>query len=189
MSLRHALLGLLTKHSATGYELSREFKQTMTHFWTAHHTQIYRELVKMEEASLVSSQIVHQTELPDKKVYTIEQKGYEVLLDWLLHQSVGTPNLKDEFLLRVSLFQLISVEHAIAFLRKSKQNYHDELTQLKTGEEMNFDTRLSDIGEYLTAEYGRRYMKTWIDWCDWAIAWLEQYELRNKGDEEHEDTI
>ncbi|MCC5893263.1 PadR family transcriptional regulator, partial [Exiguobacterium sp.] len=68
MALRHALLGLLTHQPATGYALNATFKAQMIHFWHAHHTQIYRELLKMEDEALVSSEHVTQHDLPDKKI-------------------------------------------------------------------------------------------------------------------------
>ncbi|MFZ0076848.1 MAG: PadR family transcriptional regulator, partial [Exiguobacterium undae] len=83
MALRFALLGLLTQGEATGYDLSTTFKKQMTHFWTAHHTQIYRELLKMEDDQLVTSVYIVQEDLPDKKVYSITEQGQTALVAWL----------------------------------------------------------------------------------------------------------
>ncbi|TLS35677.1 PadR family transcriptional regulator [Pseudalkalibacillus caeni] len=179
MALRYALLGLLSKEPSTGYELAQRFKETMTHFWTAHHTQIYRELGKMEKEELVSSKIIHQEEYPDKKIYSIESKGYEDLIQWLARDTVGQPKLKDEQLMRVSLFHLISSKEAITYLNKTKKLHTDGLAFMERWKRLNFpDEKVpkQELGEYLTLEYGMRYMKNWIEWCDWAIEVLEKFD-------------
>ena len=49
MSLKHAILGLLTIQPMTGYELKHEaFDTSIAHFWQADQSQIYRTLDRME---------------------------------------------------------------------------------------------------------------------------------------------
>ncbi|MDN4527300.1 PadR family transcriptional regulator [Fictibacillus fluitans] len=182
MALKYALLGLLTKNEATGYELNQQFKETMIHFWSAHHTQIYRQLVKMEEEGLVSSQVVHQVDYPDKKVYRLEDKGYEMLLQWLFSKEILPSTLKDDLLLRVSLFQLIPADEAIAFLERAKEQHMFGLGLMEKWRDSHFpegEFNQEDLGEYLTSEFGQRYMQHWIEWCDWAIQVIKR--TKEKG--------
>ncbi|WP_062235188.1 PadR family transcriptional regulator [Fictibacillus sp. FJAT-27399] len=183
MALRYALLGLLAKSEATGYELNQQFKETMIHFWTAHHTQIYRELVKMEEEELVTSQVIHQVDYPDKKVYQIEPKGYERLLKWLLSKEISQSKLKDDLLLRVSLFHLIPPDTAVAFLERAKEQHSFGLGLMKDWKDSHFPEdsfQQEDLGEYLTSEFGRRYLQNWIEWCDWAIQVIQTMNSKEK---------
>jgi DNA-binding PadR family transcriptional regulator len=53
MSLRHAVLGLLTMQPSTGYELTQRFDRSLSNAWHASHSQIYPELAKLEEAGMV----------------------------------------------------------------------------------------------------------------------------------------
>ena len=48
MSLRHAVLGMLSVTSCTGYELMQWFDSSLQHAWHASHSQIYPELAKLE---------------------------------------------------------------------------------------------------------------------------------------------
>src|SRR4051794_41987108 len=50
MSLRHAVLGLLTLAPSNGYELTRRFDESLSNAWSASHSQIYPQLAKLEEA-------------------------------------------------------------------------------------------------------------------------------------------
>lgn len=174
MSLRYALLGLLMDKDATGYELMNEFREKIIYFWKAHHTQIYRELGKMEDAGLVVSHVVHQTDYPDKKVYHIQESGRKALMEWLSDYHVDPPSLKDSQLLKVAMFQFIDPAEAIAFLEQSKGHHEIILKNMKLWQEKNIPDKKGKIGEYLTSEYGIRSMQNWLDWCDWAIAFLRE---------------
>ena len=48
MSLKHALLGLLTHQPMTGYELKQFFDSSIQHFWNAELSQIYPTLKSLE---------------------------------------------------------------------------------------------------------------------------------------------
>jgi DNA-binding PadR family transcriptional regulator len=177
MALRYALLGLLAKDDATGYELNQQFKETVIYFWTAHHTQIYRELLKMEEEGLTQSETVQQNDYPDKKIYKITDKGFELLLEWMLNKPVQVPKLKDDLLLRVSMFHFIPSEKAIVFLEKSKEHHEMGLMMTKKWQEEHFAEgkyKENELGEFLTSEFGIRYMESWLSWCDWAIGVLKK---------------
>ena len=52
MSLRHAVLGMLSVTSCTGYELTQWFDSSLQHAWHASHSQIYPELAKLEAEGL-----------------------------------------------------------------------------------------------------------------------------------------
>ena len=53
MSLRHAVLGLLSLQPSTGYELTQRFDLSLRNAWHASHSQIYPELSKLEAEGLV----------------------------------------------------------------------------------------------------------------------------------------
>jgi len=62
MSLRFGLLGSLCQESMTGYELDKEFKESLGYIWYAGTSQIYSELDKMEQDGWLSSERVMQGE-------------------------------------------------------------------------------------------------------------------------------
>ena len=92
MSLKHGLLGLLSYGSMTGYELDKTFKDSLFLFWKAQTSQIYRELNGMEHSGWLTSEIVYQTDKPNKKLYSLTESGRKELHDWLSEN-----NLDNEF--------------------------------------------------------------------------------------------
>ncbi|MDX1259987.1 PadR family transcriptional regulator [Exiguobacterium sp. K1] len=173
MALRFALLGLLTQGEATGYDLSTTFKKQMTHFWTAHHTQIYRELLKMEEDRLVTSVYIVQEDLPDKKVYSITEEGQTALVAWLRAPSEFKPKMKDENLMRVSLLHLLPPDEAILYLEESKRHHQFAVDMMKIWRKDHLENGAT-LGETLTSEYGLRMMLNYLDWCDWAMEEIKK---------------
>ena len=53
MSLRHALLGVLTDEPRTGYGLLKHFEQSLAYAWPASHSQIYPELARLLDEGLI----------------------------------------------------------------------------------------------------------------------------------------
>ena len=47
--LKHGILGLLNYGSMTGYEINRTFKDSLSYFWNAQTSQIYRELQTLKK--------------------------------------------------------------------------------------------------------------------------------------------
>lgn len=102
MSLPYAILGLLTYKPMTGYDLKQLFESSINYFWSAHLSQIYRELAALESKELVESQIEPQEKRPDRRVYSITKAGEQELQSWLeqFPQALTHP-YRDELLVRI----------------------------------------------------------------------------------------
>ena len=83
MALKQGLLGLLNYGEMTGYELAKAFNDSLSFFWQAQTSQIYRELNQLEAEGLLHSHIEVQTGKPDKRVYAITTQGKAELDRWL----------------------------------------------------------------------------------------------------------
>jgi len=82
MSLRYALLALLTAGPMTGYEISRRFQSSVGHVWHAPDSQIYPELRKMESDGLVVAEVVDDPR-GEKRYYEPTPSGVQALRDWM----------------------------------------------------------------------------------------------------------
>src|SRR6266511_801243 len=69
----HAVLGLLSRHPTSGYELGSTAERTIAHFWPITRAHIYAELARLETAGLVTATEVSQRRRPDKRVYSITE--------------------------------------------------------------------------------------------------------------------
>jgi PadR family transcriptional regulator, regulatory protein AphA len=75
MSLRFALLALLSARPMTGFDLMREFDSSVGYLWTAPHTQIYPELRKLEKVGLVAGEDKPRGARGTKREYQITAEG------------------------------------------------------------------------------------------------------------------
>jgi PadR family transcriptional regulator AphA len=116
MSLRYALLGVLSLKEATGYDIKRRFDRSMQFFWNADDSQIYRELRTMERDGLVCSRLEEQAARPSKRIYQITGAGERELDDWL--GSVPERQyIKDPFMLRIFFIGRLPAHRARALLQ------------------------------------------------------------------------
>ena len=66
--LRYGILGLLNYSDMNGYEILETFRHSLNHFWNAQKSQVYRELIVLENAGYISGIWVEQNGKPDKKM-------------------------------------------------------------------------------------------------------------------------
>jgi len=81
MSLRHAVLGLLSTQPSTGYELTNRFDVSLANAWHASHSQIYPELARLEDAGMV--EVVGEG-ARNSRTFGITPAGREELRRWLV---------------------------------------------------------------------------------------------------------
>lgn len=84
MSLAQAILGLLQQEERTGYDLKTScFDQCIAHLWPADQAQIYRTLDKLVEQGWISCRVEIQHDRPNRKVYSVTERGKAELSQWL----------------------------------------------------------------------------------------------------------
>ena len=83
MSLRFALLALLTAQPMTGYDLAKAFHSSVGHVWHAPNSQIYPELRKMEHDGLILGEIVAWGTRGRKTLYEVTPEGDPAFREWI----------------------------------------------------------------------------------------------------------
>ncbi|MEV1004925.1 PadR family transcriptional regulator [Nonomuraea sp. NPDC050202] len=122
MSLRHALLAVLTAKPMTGYDLVKYFDGSVAFLWSAPHSQIYPELRRMERAGLVDAQVVPRGDKAEKRIYSISEAGVEELQTWLgtLAPYQGD---RDPYRLRSAHFEMGTYASARRQLQEHRRHY------------------------------------------------------------------
>lgn len=167
MSLRMALLGLLvTKGPASGYALTKSFTESLSHVWSAQHSQVYPELARMAHAELVT---VENEGPRGQKQYTVTGAGRTELHRWLTEVPPHRP-VRNEIALRAFLMPTLPRETAAELARREVEFYRERVAEL---------TALRDSLEggpgfgYYAAEYGVRVSAAIEGWAEWAVEQME----------------
>ncbi len=83
MSLRYALLALLTVEPMTGYDLAKRFESSVAFVWHAPDSQIYPELRKMAKESLLAAEEISWGPNGKKTQYRITPEGRAAFRQWM----------------------------------------------------------------------------------------------------------
>lgn len=128
MSLRHAILGVLSATPMTGYDLDRYFNDSVGYVWPAPQSQIYPELRKMEAHGLIASTLAPRGQRAAKRVFAITDSGDAELRRWMAEFSPYPPE-RDAFHLKAVFFDMASPDVARAQLRAHREHYGRLLQQ------------------------------------------------------------
>lgn len=129
--LGHAILQLLTRNSASGYDLKKRFFSSVGHGWHAYDTQIYRELKTLEAAGFVSGKVAQGRSGPQRRLYTITEAGRESLSEWLT-SDLELTKIKDELGLRVWTADLFPPGAFEEFIAKARGQWEASLEHQRT---------------------------------------------------------
>nr|WP_249777411.1 PadR family transcriptional regulator [Arthrobacter sp. C9C5] len=81
--MRYALLALLTSQPLTGYDVFKQFEQSVGYVWHAPDSQIYPELRRMEKDGLLRGVEEAWGKKGKKKRYHITPEGVEAFRAWI----------------------------------------------------------------------------------------------------------
>lgn len=185
MSLRYGLLGILNYKSMTGYELDAFVKKTISFFWDAKTSQIYRELANMEKEGWLSSNIEIQTDRPNKKVYSITEEGRKNFKEWLAHPEQDIEQIiktRDLMMMRVFFGgegEKSDTEKLLTLCRDRYSELSENLSKSRDTpiENSGHDESLKNREFYwkMTAEYGKIYYKAVAEWTNKMLKLMEEF--------------
>lgn len=126
MSIKYAILGLLSWKPATGYELKKIFEDSSAMYWSGNNNQIYKSLVQLLNDGLVTNEVKHQENSPSKKIYSITEEGLARLKDWVLEEP-DVPELKNTFLIQLAWADQLSDEELHEMLDRYESRINMQL--------------------------------------------------------------
>ena len=186
MSLPHVILTVLSNRNATGYDITKEFSQSIGYFWKASHQQVYHELNKMASNNQVTFKLEPQEGKPARKVYSITDLGHQALFKWF-QKSVRNPTIRDEFsakLLVCGVHNSLPMQQQLESLIEESHtlmNHYHELEKVHFADYKNMD-RQSRL-DRLILRRGIHNRQTWIDWAEEVLTELKEIdnlEIKNE---------
>jgi DNA-binding PadR family transcriptional regulator len=131
MSVKHALLGILSESPKHGYDIKRTFDEKLGVFWNLNYGQIYTTLERLEEEGLVRYEEIAQSDKPDKKVYEITTAGRQEFDSWRTKPIKPEPRaLRDELFLKVLFMTEDDIESVLALLQAQQNVYLSQMMQI-----------------------------------------------------------
>jgi DNA-binding PadR family transcriptional regulator len=182
MSLEHAILGFLNYRPFSGYDLKKIFDTSVSHFWPADQSQIYRTLNRLAEKGLAEMEVVEQEDRPDRKEYSITEAGQEKLRQWLVtplpfgdHRNA--PLIQVFFAGQLSNEEIVEMYRRVAdFMRMGLQQY-DRIPQ-DMGAYSDYVQSPREFFFWMqTLEIGKMAAQTNLKWIENVIEQIENGEI------------
>lgn len=122
MSLRHAILGVLSVEPMTGYDLLDYFDISAGLFWPAGQAQIYPELRRMERDGLLAATVAPRGKRGKKRIYALTPGGADELRRWANEPPPHGPD-RDPVRFKVTYFDQTEPAHARAYFAAHIEHY------------------------------------------------------------------
>ncbi|WP_157529975.1 PadR family transcriptional regulator [Microtetraspora niveoalba] len=171
MSLRHAMLGLLARGPASGYDLMKMFEISLSNVWPATQSQLYGELGRLADTGL--AEVVAEGPR-GRKEYAITDAGLAELRHWITDVEPNRSRRSD-MLLRVFFLDTVEPEQARHYLRERAAAATEQQDGLAKVRELIAEGRdpLSVYGR-IAVEWGLRFSAMQREWAEWAVGQLDQ---------------
>lgn len=175
MSLKYTILGFLNNSPKSGYDLQKKIEMTIQHFWPSTQSQIYRTLKELETDTLIRSEIVYQSDKPNRVVYSITPVGVDELTHWLSAPLQASPH-RDPLLVQLFFSRNVPTDVIIANLLEHRRTLEEKLAFLN-GEEARSRVGLGiGIKEEtlfrIIVDNGICLLESEISWVDDAVRKL-----------------
>lgn len=129
MSIDHAILGLLSLNSLSGYDVKKMFEGSAALYWSGNNNQIYKALIKLHEQGWVRYETQTQDNSPTRKIYSITEKGNEELRRWVL-TNPEIPQVRNSFLIQLAWADQLSANELDDLLGKYEGELRAQLAML-----------------------------------------------------------
>lgn len=166
MSIRHALLSLLSEGPKYGLQLREEFEARTGEMWPLNVGQVYTTLQRLEGVGLIESE--GEGERSSQKSYRLTPAGRDELTSWLLAPSGVNPPPRDELVIKVMVALKvpgIDVHEILQVHRRHLVENMQRYTKLKS------DAAEDDLGLALVVDAELFRLEA-------AFRWIERAELR-----------
>ncbi|WCN78942.1 PadR family transcriptional regulator [Micromonospora sp. LH3U1] len=170
MSIRHAMLALLTEAPKYGLQLRQEFEARTGEVWPLNVGQVYTTLQRLEREGHVETDDAGRDGA--QKRYRLTADGEQELLSWLRTPPQAGPPPRDELVMKVQVAMRLTQVDVTEILQTHRRRIVEEMqryTHLKA------DAAPEDIGLGLVVDAELFRLEAIVRWLDAADARLRSH--------------
>lgn len=171
MSVKHALMALLFKKPMHGYELRAAFDDMVYALWPLNPGQVYSTLDRLARDELVTFRRIEQDDRPDRKVYTLTERGREEFLEWVKESEIPDNLLRRDFYFKLICMQTAGVEGTKEVISQERKRLY-KVTRELDDFASNLDPEKDQL-MLLLVEGGLLELEAqlkWLDICKMRLA-------------------
>ena len=130
MTIKYAILGLLSWRPLSGYDMKKIIADSMSFYWSGNNNQIYKTLIQLQQEGLVDSEVQQQENYPARKEYTITAQGETELRNWVLSAPELT-QYRNTFLIQLAWADCLSAEELDELLARYEHEVEMQVLMLE----------------------------------------------------------
>ncbi len=197
MSVRYAILGLLSQRPRHGYDLRAAFESVVggDANWDVKPAQIYTTLERLEEAGLVErTSDLGEGDEPSRRVYAVTESGHADLMEWFA-RGVPPEHQRDEFFVKLMVALASGEADPMRIIQIQRADLYQELhaatalrNQCNPQAEMAQILLLDKVTMHLEADL------RWLDMTETRLDEVKQQplaepEIRRRGRPKKEHVV
>jgi DNA-binding PadR family transcriptional regulator len=165
LSVRHAVLGLLTQRPRHGYELRAAFEALVggEENWDVKPAQIYSTLTRLEKHGLVAEEGVEQDAGPEKRIYAITSSGVNTLNEWF-EEGIASQHQRDEFFIKLMVGMVSGAADPYQLIQTQRTHLYRELHTI-TSQRSRSDPR-KELARILLLDKAAMHLEADLRWLD-----------------------
>jgi len=173
MSVRHALLGLISQRPRHGYELHAALEALVggEQNWDLKPGQVYTTLARLAESNLIAEDAVEQEGGPERRVYAITPAGRDVLAEWL-DTPVTDERQHNEFFIKLMLSLAIGEGNPHKLIYAQRGSLFRELHALTAQRTQANPKR--ELAQILLLDQAIMHIEADLRWLDMIEARLDE---------------
>ena len=170
----YAILASISHEPKSGYDLAKWFDRVASHFCPAGYGSVYPALARFESEGLVEYETVPSEKGPDRKVYSITEKGKRALVRWASEPAADSQT-RDEQLVKALSYGMLPPERALALLEEARERHANKLAYFEELES-RLEAQLQEgdiseeahLGTLLVLRRGINAERCYAQWCEEA---------------------
>jgi DNA-binding PadR family transcriptional regulator len=174
MSVRHAILALLSQRPRHSYELRAAFEVMVggDTNWEVKPAQIYTTLERLEQAGQVKCESdLGEGEEPSRRVYAITEAGETELRQWF-SSGVDQEHIRDEFFVKLMAGLVCGLAEPVRLIQIQRAHLFQELHNATTLRD-SYDPR-TEMAQILLLDKTIMHLEADLRWLDITEQRLEQ---------------
>lgn len=168
MSVRHALLALLSEGPSFGLRLQQEFTSSTGEIWPLNVGQVYTTLQRLERDGLVALEDANAS--GRQAVYQITDSGRGELVEWLRTPPPSDPPPRDELVIKVLVALRVPGVDVHDIIQAHRRNLVESM-QRNTRIKADADERDVELSLIVDAQLFR---------LEGIVRWLDAADIRLK---------
>jgi len=172
MSVRHALLALLSEGPKYGLQLRLEFEARTGEVWPLNVGQVYTTLQRLERDGLVEAD---DEERGPQRVYRITPEGRDELVSWLRTPPDDPQPPRDELLIKVLVAVHVDGVDVHDVIQTNRRHLIEQMQRYTT---VKASASADDVALALAADAELFRLEGAVRWLDSAEARLRQQPIK-----------